>query len=772
MLTFIKSELTYDRYHTNHDNIYRLVTRVTLPAGLGVAEGPVVGFSVGPMMVRDYPQFDKFVRFNRSPLQIFHANSTTQVWESVFHVDASVFEVFNHEILYGDPVNVLTQPDEIAVSESFARQYFNRTNVIGERVSSQTSDYQIGLVFKDLPENVHLKYDVLLPMNALNNVEPEYLQRQYDSIWSASFITYFQATTSFNIAEFQSIAEQFYQERMAPTASPSIANFEMELQPLTQVHFGPAFMNDEPVGNILYVYGFSTVAIFLLVISILNYVNLTISQVIARRKELLIKRTLGASRVNLGLQFFIESIAISLISVTLAYLIVFLAFSTDFLGHILQKTELQKLLLTPITVVQLMILGILVGIASAIYPAISLTSPSNHQEIQKNGSAGVFGISASEWMLLAQLSITVAIIACASLTSSQIQYLSSKPLGFTSDNRMVVELNGADNIERIPLMKEQLLNNPNISNVTSAAYIPGTGNAISILEAETGNGTSENINVAYLSVDQDYIESMDIKMLEGNFFSETRTPERPVIVNQTLVRQMGWDTPLGKSIGRGTVIGVVEDFHYRSLNEDIQPMTIWLFSDNYSSLSPSQRMNLSRFLIISFTPAITLNNETINEVRNSIQLFYPNTIIEPMLLSQELSAQYQEEESLSFLVRTFSIVSIIISMAGLFGVTRYIATKRRKEIAIRRISGASVIDIATLLSKKLIVVIALASVPTCLLSYFLTDIWLSRFAYRIDINLLYFMGSFGLIAFLTLALVLITALSEMKSVTSKILKYD
>lgn len=321
-------------------------------------------------------------------------------------------------------------------------------------------------------------------------------------------------------------------------------------------------------------------------------------------------------------------------------------------------------------------------------------------------------------------------------------------------------------------MKELLLNNPNISNVTSATYVPGTGNAISILEAETENGTNENINVAYLSVDQDYIDSMGIELLEGNNFSGNRAPESSVIVNQTLVRQMGWDMPLGKSIGRGTVIGVVEDFHYRSLNEEIQPMTLWLFSDDFSSLSSSQRLNLSRFLIISFTPEMTINNETIREIRSSIQQFDTTAIVEPMLLSQEISAQYQEEESLSVLVRTFSIVSIIISMAGLFGVISYIVAKRRKEIAIRRISGASVIDIAALLSKKLIVVIALASIPTCLLSYFFADIWLSSFAYRIDINLFYFLGSFGSVALLTLALVLITTLSGVKSGTSRTLKYD
>jgi len=772
LLAFLQSELSYDRYHSNHDNIYRLITRVTLPAGLGVAEGPVAGFAVGPMMARDFPQLDKFVRFNRSPLQVFQANNATQSWGSVFHVDASVFEVFNHEILHGDPGNVFMQPNTVAVSESFARHYFNRTNVIGERVTSEVSDYQIGLVYKDLPENVHLQYDVLLPMAALNNVDPDYLQQQYDSIWSSSFLTYFKTTDAFNQADFEGIADKFYQERMAPTASSSIADFEMELQPLTKVHFGPDFMNDEPVGNILYIYGFSAVATFLLLISILNYINLTTSQVIARNKELMIKKTLGASRVNLGLQFFIESITISLTSVVIAYLLVFLTFNSGLLNQILQKTELQELLLTPVAVVQFIMLGILVGIVSAIYPAISVTSLSGQQTIKKSRSAGLFGMSASQWMLLTQLSITVAIIACASLTTSQIQYLSSKPLGFTPDNRILVELNGANSIESIPLMKELLLNNPNISNVTSATYVPGTGNAISILEAETENGTNENINVAYLSVDQDYIDSMGIELLEGNNFSGNRAPESSVIVNQTLVRQMGWDMPLGKSIGRGTVIGVVEDFHYRSLNEEIQPMTLWLFSDDFSSLSSSQRLNLSRFLIISFTPEMTINNETIREIRSSIQQFDTTAIVEPMLLSQEISAQYQEEESLSVLVRTFSIVSIIISMAGLFGVISYIVAKRRKEIAIRRISGASVIDIAALLSKKLIVVIALASIPTCLLSYFFADIWLSSFAYRIDINLFYFLGSFGSVALLTLALVLITTLSGVKSGTSRTLKYD
>lgn len=758
LILFLKSELSYDRHHVEHENIYRLITRVTLPSGLGAAEGPVAGYSVGPLMVQDFPEMGQFVRFFRAPENMFRHEQHLQAWTDVYHADASVFDVFTHAVLEGDLQDIFQSPNEIAVSERFANTYFGNESALGKTIEGLSTQYRVVLVYENLPENTHLKYDALLPLSALDAVTPGFLQQQENLIWSAQYLTYFRVNDGFDPDTFPEIAASFYQHRMKPSESAVIEGFRMELQPLADVHFGEAFMNDQPVGNIYYVYGFTAVAVFLLLICALNYVNLAVAQMSNRRAEIAVRKILGANGYQLGWQFISEALLLSVLAVVMGYGLATAMLSTNLLAETLQKAELLETMYQPENVVQFFGVAVTFGVLAGAYPAFLFGSSA----IKTGPSASVLTgkrFSTGQLLVLIQLAGAVGIAACASLMAAQVNYLNTKPLGFVADNRIAIQLRGADTIATIPLLKDQLLRELPIEHVSAVENLPGTGNAISIQAVETESGATEDINLAWLSVDQDYLETMGIPLLQGDGFASSNVATRPVVVNETLVRQMGWDNPLGKRIGSGTVTGVVGDIHYRSLNDPIAPMTLWLFADDFESLTPVRRASLTRHLIISPASAAATGDVSmlVGDIRRVLTQVDENIIVDPLFLNASLQSQYVSESSLSRLIITFSVICIAVSMMGLYGVLTYIIDRRRKEIGIRRVAGADALDISRLLAGNLVPVIALASVPSSLLGFYAASSWLARFAYRIDISLMYFVNAFAVVAGMTLLMIVIKA---------------
>ncbi|HBX36607.1 MAG TPA: hypothetical protein DEG76_04645, partial [Pseudohongiella sp.] len=505
-------------------------------------------------MVEDFPELGEYARFYRAPENTFKFGTNQRVWDSVFHADPSVFDIFTHVVVEREGGEIFNSPNDIAISESMSRYYFGEQSAVGQTIQSPTTQYRVVLVYEDLPENTHLRYDALLPLSALDSISPDFQQQPPASVWSASFYTYFMVNPGFDESTFPSIADRFYRNRMEPLQSAYIEGFTMDLQPLTDAHFGESFMNDAPVGNIFYVYGFSIVAIFLLVVSGLNYISITVAQLITRQRELAVKSVLGASRNSLGWQLVIESTMLSVLAAIVGYLIAATFIKTSYFSETLQKSELTEIILQYSSFVQILVIGLIFGVVTGLYPYFKSASLSIKAGLTSSKALDTKRFSIGQILVLIQLAITVAIASCASLMAAQVDYLKTKPLGFEVNDRIAIRLKGADVLQQIPLIKEQLLSELPIRHISAAENLPGSGSAISIQKVEGRTGATENVNVAYLSVDSDYLETMNIPLLAGDGFARNVTGGRHVVVNESLVRRMGWNDPIGKRVGTGVVI--------------------------------------------------------------------------------------------------------------------------------------------------------------------------------------------------------------------------
>ncbi len=759
---FLRSELTYDQHFDKHDRIYRVVNEITT-GGTGQKFMPTSRV-LGPMLAADYPQIKAFVRFQSNAggsngVAIHHGNDTFY-WKNSYFVDDNVFEVFSHKILFGDPKTALKDGSGLAVSATFSKKYFGNANPVGEIVTTDSGiPARIVLVFDDLPVNTHLKYDILFSTNLPFMRDPENSTQRRQALWGIGNYTYLLMAPGFDPKAWPRISDEFYQRYMADTGKASNSSWHSWLQPLSSTHLQSDVRFDLPNGNALYLYGCAAVALFILAVACINYMNLATARATRRARAVGIRKILGANRLSLALQFLGESLLFSLIALIVGLVIVEVVLTLTPINSLMGGQVKLDLLHQPGLAASLLGLALFMGLLSGAYPAIYLSSWAPLSALTAKPAANTGNLRLREALVLVQFTISAAVIACTLLMSAQMRYVTNKSLGFERENRVVVTLRGGSTIEKVATIRTELAKNSHVLSVGEALIPIGGSPNINDLTIENNDGVSRAMQLTNLPIGEDLAQVMGLKVVQGRDFSQRFLTDvgTNLLVNEALVRKMGWTEPLGKHIqlGRqtGRVIGVVRDFNFKSLHTLIEPLVITPLSDDLSGTPTILRVFTQRLLVVNISGEDVA--DTLGYIEKVMADADPRHPFEYEFLDDTLNNLYQSESRLMKLIGIFAAVCIFIACLGLFGVATFTTEQRTHEIGTRKVLGATTWQIIAMLARRIMLLVVIAAILASVISYFAIDKWLTGFAYRAGINPLIFVlsaAAAAAVAFGTVAL--------------------
>jgi putative ABC transport system permease protein len=743
---YLWDELTFDRHNVNHERIYRVVQRVS--SADFESSIAMTSSALGPMLVEDFPDvIGQHVRFYRAAANqrtLLRSNGESAYWQT-YVADDNVFDVFTHQIVYGDPRTALTEPLTIAISRSLAERYFGAENPLGRTFENAVGALlMVTLVFEDLPSNSHLKYDGLVAFKGPFAVSDDINVRRR-MLNGVNTYTYVVVPERYDPNAFAALSEQFAERHLADRRAQGVG-WQGRLQPLADIHLDSGLDLDQPTGNRLYLYAFAAVGLSLLLITCINYVNLATARAAKRAKSIGLRKILGADRAAVMAQLLAESVLFALLATVLGVIVVegvtSLPSATALFGKPLDLDPLGK----PLLAAGIAGFGVLVGMVAGLYPALYLSSfvPLSAFSTRYQGTRG---LRLREALVFVQFMISVGVIASTLVMTAQMRYIAGQALGFDAENRIIVPLRGADLIERHEAIATELERHAGVLAVTTSETIMGRGAVRSTSnDVETeGGATRRFLHEDIGQVGADFISVMGLQLIEGRDFSGTSGTEadRPVIVNETFVREMGWDEPIDKQIGRpggrfsGRVIGVVKDFHFASLRDRVVPFAIFRGDGDFSELNPVQRALEQRLLVINV--ARDGLRDTLQHIEERFKELDPDHPFEFSFLDEELDRLYASEDRLMTMIGIFAGVCIFVACLGLFGLSAFTTEQRTKEIGIRKILGASVAEIILLLSRRTVLLIGAAGVAACVVAWSVMVEWLAGFAYRAEVHAGYFM---------------------------------
>ncbi len=730
---YLRSELTYDKHNKNYKKLYRVVNEFNV-------NGKLETFArtsqlLGPMLKEDYPEIEGFVRLfiiNRKVLM--KSGDTGFYWDTSAFASKNLFDYFDHVIIYGDPEKLKTE-HFAAVSETFARKYWGNENPVGKTISSEGFSVKITHVFADLPKNSHVKYDIIQSDDIPYFAEPQDANARRQQLTSVNWYTYLILPEDYNIEDFKEISDSFFKRHMEEMLKQVKITWRAWLQPMEEIHYNSDVGFDEPTGNKHYLYGFTAVAIFILIVACINYMNLATARATKRAKEIGMRKILGAGRPRLIMQFLGESIFFSLLAMAVGFALVQLAMALTPINGLLDNSIATKDLADPFLLGWMLLFSLALGLISGIYPAIYLSSVAPLTALVGSQKTAKGSIRLREVLVLVQFIISVTVIACTLLMSMQMSYISNKALGFDKENRVLITMRTADVIDKASTIKKELLKNSNILGVSICDQVIGKANNIMAPMVDNNEGVKELITANTMRVDQDFLKVMGVEILQGRDFSKRLLTDvgDSFLVNEKMVEKMGWAQPLGKHIGGGKVIGVVKDFHYDSLHKPIQPFIFQKFSGTQNVTGQN------RDLVI-MNMAVNLAGDdifrTLSFLEEKFAEFDPKHPFEFEFLDDSLKKIYLDEQRLMSLTGIFAAVCIFISCMGLFGLAAFTTEQRTKEIGIRKVLGSSTWQIITLLAQRILLLVSGGALLASLIAYYAMDEWwLSDFAYRININI-------------------------------------
>lgn len=731
---FVRDELSYDRYHSQIDQMYRLVNQTPGQGFDGIAK---VAGPWGVVAQNDIPEIEAMTRF------IFHGRSLVQRGEQEFYerggfqADSTVFQVFDFEMLQGNPETALVEPNAIVLTETLAERYFGEESPVGQTLlfNNQTS-YTVTGVIADVPENSHFRFPYLVSISTGTG-------RFGDSWVEPQFYTYFVLADD---TSPEVVAAKFRDNLANYTESDYIARVQPTLQPVTDIYLrSNLFREIATMGNLNYVYIFGVIAVFLLVIACINFMNLATARSVERAKEVGVRKVAGASRGMLARQFLSESFVLTFIGLTCAVGLALLAL--PLFNSLTGKTLTAAVLVSPSVLGSLVMLALIVGLLAGSYPAflLSLFKPI---EVLKGTMRVGQGAGLRKGLVVFQFAISAFLLMATGIVFDQLAYMRDKPLGFDEEQVLSIPIRDRSMADNYRTVKEALSQVPGVLTVSASANQPG-GLDYGIPYRAEGVDPEATPSARILVVDHDFVETYGMTMVQGRDFDEAfATDTTAYLMNETAARALGWENPLDEAlsvpnIGRdpGPVIGVVQDFHFRSMHEEIAPLLFYIQPTNW----------LTQFNLRIHTEN---TEETLAAIENAWMQFDSANPMTFTFVNSRFDAMHRAEVRMGELFTYFTGLAILIACLGLFGLASFTAQQRTKEIGVRKVLGASVPMILRLLTKDIAVLVGLALVLAAPVAYFAMSDWLATFAYRINIGIGTFLlagAAAFLIAFLTVA---------------------
>ncbi len=759
---YLRGELTYDRHHEMHERIYRVVNEFNI--GGTVDAFAATSAALGPMLAETYPEIEDYTRFRPASeirLLIRH-EADAYYWDRVYFADDNVFDIFTHDVIYGDPGTALVDGSSIAVSETFARRYFGAENPIGRTVTTDAGrPLSITLVFADLPDNTHLKYDALLSHNVSFHELPEDIAQRRQQLSAVGLYTYLVMPADYDVRAFDAISTDFFERNMAATFVQVNATWRGWLQPLADIHLTSDVGYDQPTGNPYYLYGFAAVAAFIMLIACINYINLATARATRRARTVGIRKILGSERGPLIVQFLGEAVLFALIAAVVGVVLVEIVLTLAPIEQLIGTRLQLDLFGEPGLVAAILAISVFIGILAGLYPAVYLSSWAPLTALVGQHKAGKGNVLFRQALVFTQFAISIAVIASTLLMAAQMSYIADRELGFDRENRVLITLRGVDLLERVPTIRNELATDSRILGVTTSASMPGQTLPVNAAAVESNDGILQPTMISHMGVGDDFLSVMGMQLVAGRDFSRRLLTDvgASFVVNETFVRTMGWDEPLGKQIqlaganAVGRVIGVVADFHFRSLHTNIEPFAMYRLPNDFSGVAEINRPFVTQTLVANMAPGALA--EGLRLLQDTFAEADPAHPFEFRFFDDTLNELYASERNLMSLLGIFAAICIFIACLGLYGLASFTTEQRTKEIGIRRVLGASGTQIVWLLSRGMLLLILASAIVAALLAYLAIDEWMTGFAYRAPINPLVFVAAAAaaaLVALVTLTL--------------------
>ncbi len=716
---YVKFELSYDAFNKKSDRIYRLVTDLKTPSdNLHIG---ITSWAFAPKIKSELPEVQAFTRISGGNFLLTKGDQKFQEDKMLF-ADSSLFEVFDFKLLKGNPQIALKDPYSIVLSETYAKKYFANENPVGQTLlfSGDHTPSTVTGVMKDIPDNSQIKTDLFVSMSTLTKKMNDSLDDQWDNFGATSFLLLKPGT---NAIALEKKFPELLKNWIGSDMDKAQMHYTLSLEQLRDVYLY-SDRNSSKSGNIRNVYIFSIIAVFILLIACFNFINLTTARASERAKEVGIRKVAGASKSQLGRQFIGETVLLCLIAFILV--VGFSALLLPSFNRLSGKIISAGIFSNFSYLILLFFSSIAIGLVAGLYPALVLSSFKPIVVLKGRFSSGTKGVFLRKGLVVTQFTISIALIIGTLIVYSQMKYMRNQELGFNKDQMVVLNTNGDS--ARFAF-KQSLLNIPNVKSVSLSSSAPGMGNSEAYSQIENKNGDMQVATLSRYAVDFDFIPQYQIKMVAGRAFSKDFATDttQALILNETAVKLFGYSSPdqiIGKRFdqwGRqGKVIGVMKDFHYRSLQENIKPLSMVIQPTSEQLVN----VNIASFNI----------SQTLAAIEGKWKQMLPARPFSYIFLDDTFNKQYQDQDRFEKIFFNFAILAIFISCLGLLGLASYSTLQRTKEIGIRKVLGASVSGITSLLSKDFIKLVLIALVIASPLAWFGMHKWLQGFAYRINIG--------------------------------------
>jgi putative ABC transport system permease protein len=733
LIIYVSDEVSYDRYHKNADRIFRVSSKITERDDQFTWVVAQIPF--GPQVVHDYPEVQSFVRFINMPRALYKYGDREYNEENFYYVDSTLFDIFSYGIIKGDVRPAVNEPNKIAITHRIAARYFGDTDPIGKTLTTGTNTFEVTAVIKDIPFNSHFRFDAVASRNNL--------PKQLGNWGNFGVYTYLLLSENVDARAFEKKIQAMYDNYMKPIFGAMNIKIQYLLEPITRIHLYSTNPGEpEPTGSITYVYIFGIIALFLILIASMNYMNLSTARSAKRAREVGLRKVVGSSRVLLILQFISESTFFTLISLLFSFiLLVILLPKFNLLAG---KSFDIHVIYSPVVLISALIIIAVVGILGGSYPAFFLSRFSPVTVLKGEVTVGTTGSLFRRILVVVQFAVSIIMIVCTLVVFRQLNYLKTMPQGFDQKNVISMQLNGAMG-RKYPVLKQALKENPEIKFVASTDTPVGEGSGKLVFNVETDQGMSQR-GVNFAIVDHDFVKTLGIKIAKGRDFQEDMPSDtlKAVLVNETFVKRMGWNEPIGKKIEAGngsfvsaTVIGVIKDYHQTGMYNQIESLLLAYRTRNnvvYVKLGDNRI------------------KETIAFVEKKWKEVFPDQPFVYTFLSERFNRQFEADEKRGLIFTIFTILAIAIACLGLFGLASYMVEQRTKEIGIRKVFGANEMVIIKLISKEFLVLVSISVLVAFPTAFYFMSKWLQNYVYRSQINASIFL----IAAILTLVITFIT----------------
>ncbi len=732
---YVLDELSFDKFNDKADRIYRI--NAALRFGGADLNFPLSSDMMGQVLKKDYPQVEDYTRIYNSNGSKLVKKGTEFITEyNVAHADSTLFNIFTLPAIEGDTKTALNEPNSVVITEKTANKYFGTSHAVGKTLETDDNTktlYKVTAVIKDIPLNSHFNFDFFFSMK---NVD-----YQWGQFTSHNFHTYLLLKKGTDYKAFEKNFDTYVDKYVIPeiktfTQIKSMAEFkkagnmlEYSLIPLTEIHL---YSNRQyeflPGGNIQYVYIFSAVAIFILIIACINFMNLTTARSSNRAREVGIRKVLGTVRKDLIKQFLIESVLMVVLSMVIAIGICYLVL--PLFNSVADKTMTVRSLLSPIILPLLIGLPFVVGLLAGSYPAFFLSAFKPIEVLKGKLKLGKSG-SLRSVLVVVQFTTSIMLIIGTIVIYRQLHYIQTRDIGFNKDQVLIVNNVYTLNNNAVPF-KQEILKMAGVKSGTLSGYLPVSSSSRSdnVFSKSPVMDSKNGFDMQNWRIDYDYLQTFGMQLAKGrNFSKEYGSDSGAVIINETAAQILGYKDPIGQKIYRSgdapgqeisyNIIGVVKNFNYESLKQTVGPLGLFLHS---SSGFASFKVNAA------YVP------EILKHVESTWKAMAPGLPLKYRFLDDSFNEMYTGEQRIGKIILIFSVLAILIACLGLFGLSTFIAEQRTKEIGVRKVLGASVQGIVQLLSKEFMILVAVAFIIATPVAWWGMSKWLTNFVYRINIE--------------------------------------